>query len=186
MISEPLALSTRNLPSRNVTKGAERVRPIGVFEPPRTEGPRGPKLRRKQPKPAQKSRNLCGNRQKARQSSRDPSDHLGPPEKTTPVTSRGLSDSQSSLVTLLNIRAPLIIRSPLTIRGPPNCQGLLNIKGLLSIRGPLNCQGPSEYQGPLGASGVPLTIRGPPIVRVPLNIRAPLSIRGPSDYQGPS
>ena len=51
---------------RDVAKGADRVcHPPWGFGATRAEGPRGPKLRRKQPKLSQKSRNLCGNRQKS-------------------------------------------------------------------------------------------------------------------------
>ena len=53
-------------PLRDVARGGESV-PLGF------SGPRGPKLKRKQPKPSQKSRNLRGNRQKKkRQGSRAP------------------------------------------------------------------------------------------------------------------
>ena len=67
--------------------------PLGVFGPPAE----GPKLRRKQPRSSQKSRNVCGNRQKSTSgksiSWQSPSDHLGPPEKRTPVTIGGSSNS---------------------------------------------------------------------------------------------
>ena len=82
-------------PGRDVAKGggAERVRPPPWgFWAPRAEGPRGPKLRRKQLKPSQKSRNLCGNRQ---QSTSGQSGPLWPPGPTrkhrAPVTIRGSS-----------------------------------------------------------------------------------------------
>ena len=50
-----------NAKSRGVGTQGGRPLPLGVFGPLRAEGPREPKLLRRHPKPAQKSRNMCGN-----------------------------------------------------------------------------------------------------------------------------
>ena len=63
-----------------------------------------------------RKKNCAETNKKARQGSWGPSDHLGPPEKRAPVTIRSPSDSQSSLVTLLNSRAPLTINALPTVR----------------------------------------------------------------------
>ena len=101
-----------------------------------------------------RSHEICAETdKKARQGSRGPTDHLGPPEKN---------------------------RAPLTTRGPPNCQGPLSIRGPLTIRGPPNCQGPSDNQGPLWtsralwSSGLLWLTGDLPAVKGPLNIRGPL------------
>ena len=132
--------------------------------------PRGPRLRRRQPKPSQKSWNLCGNREKNTSGQSGPLWPSGPARKTGP---HWLSEALPTVRGPMNMRGPVSIRGPLisrdpsdhqdplTNRGPPNCQGPYEYEGScehqepsdhqgpLTNRGPPNCQGPSEYQSPL-------------------------------------
>ena len=111
---------------------AKGARPFGVFGPLRAEGPRGPKLLRRHPKPTQKSRNLCGN----------------PPKKHV-RTVEGLltiwvhvprKQAHQKNRTLLSIRGPSEHQGPLWASGAP-----LGIRGSSEPSGaPLSHQGPSE------------------------------------------
>ena len=135
--------------------GAEGVRaPHGVFGPPWAEGPLEPKLRRKQPKPSQKSRNMYGNRPKSTSGQLGPVWQSGPPENQDPVTISGPSDSQSHhqwsfwILGPSQLSGPVNIRSPLSIKGPLLIRSPLTIRALQTVRGPLIIRGPSEHQEP--------------------------------------
>ena len=79
---------------------------------------------------------------KARQGSRDPSDHL--------VSQKNrLSEALPTVRGPMNMRGPVSIRGPLISRGNSEHQEPSDHQGPLTNRGPPNCQGPSEYRSPL-------------------------------------
>ena len=108
------------------------------FGDPRADGPRGPRLRRRQPKPSHKSWNLLWNRQKSTSGQSGP---LVPREK------QGPSDYQrpSQLAGAIWIWGVLYYQNkgPL-IRGP-----LLIIRALWLTGALPTVRGPSEYYSPL-------------------------------------
>ena len=98
--------------------GGEDVRPPCGFRAP--EAREGQNSGGSNRNPHRRHELCAATDKKARQGSRDPSDHLDPPKKQGPSNCRG----------------------PLAIRDPPNCQGPL------IIRDPSEHQEPSDHQGP--------------------------------------
>ena len=101
-----------------------------------------------------------------------------------PVTIRIPSDSQSSSMTLLNSRAPLIIRALLIIR-PLWPSEPLSLSGALWISGVLWSSGTLWLSGALPTARGPLIIRGPSDHQGPSDNQGPSQLSGPSEYQGP-